>query len=320
MNLALARPTRHRWRRWALQGLTLAFFAVAIWFSVQFARTVDWREVGRSIAATPGPTLLAAAALAATSHALYACFDLIGRHYTGHRLPVPQVMAINFISYAFNLNVGSLVGGVAFRLRLYSRLGLGVGAITQILTLSMLTNWLGFSVLGGAVFLFAPVRLPAGWGLGTVGFQVLGAGMLAASAAYLGMCLWSRRRWFRVRGHELPLPRARMAALQVVMSCANWSVMTGVIAVLLPGPQPFSDVLAALLVASLAGLLTHVPAGLGVLEAVFLALLSQHLPQAQILGALLVYRALYYLAPWLLAAAGYLLMETRSRKAGGRTA
>lgn len=316
----MAQPTWQWLRRRALQILTLAFFAVAAWFSVRYARTVDWHEVGRSIAATPGPTLLAAAALAATSHALYACFDLLGRHYTGHRLPVPQVMAITFISYAFNLNVGSLVGGVAFRLRLYSRLGLGVGAITQILTLSMLTNWLGFFVLGGVVFLLAPVQLPAGWALGTVGLQVLGAGMLAVSAAYLGLCLWSRRRWFRARGHELPLPRARMAALQFVMSCANWSVMTGVIAVLLPGRQPFSAVLAALLVASLAGLLTHVPAGLGVLEAVFLALLSHRLAPAQILGALLVYRALYYIAPWLLAAAGYLLMETRSRKAGDRPA
>jgi hypothetical protein len=34
-------------------------------------------------------------------------------------------MGVTFISYAFNLNLGSLVGGVAFRYRLYSRLGLG---------------------------------------------------------------------------------------------------------------------------------------------------------------------------------------------------
>lgn len=320
MSLALAWPTRQQLQRHALQVLTLAFLAVAAWFSVRYARTVDWREVGRAIAAMPDRALLASAALAAISHALYACFDLLGRYYTGHSLPVPRVMAINFISYAFNLNVGSLVGGVAFRLRLYSRFGLGVGAITQVMTLSMLTNWLGYFVLAGAMFLFVPLQLPAGWALGTLGFQALGAGLLTLAAVYLGLCLWSRRRWFRIRGFELPLPPPRMAGLQVVMSCANWSVMAGVITVLFQGRLEFSAVLAALLVASLAGVVTHVPAGLGVLEAVFLALLSQRLPQAQILGALLVYRALYYIAPWLLAAAGYLLMETRSRKAGGRPA
>ena len=32
-------------------------------------------------------------------------------------------MTVTFVSYVFNLNLGSLVGGVAFRYRLYSRLG-----------------------------------------------------------------------------------------------------------------------------------------------------------------------------------------------------
>ena len=38
-----------------------------------------------------------------------------------------MVMAVNFVSYAFNLCIGSLVGGVGFRYRLYSRLGLAPG-------------------------------------------------------------------------------------------------------------------------------------------------------------------------------------------------
>ena len=53
-------------------------------------------------------------------------------------------MAVNFISYAFNLNLGALVGGVAFRYRLYTQLGLKLGVITRVLSLSMLTNWLGY--------------------------------------------------------------------------------------------------------------------------------------------------------------------------------
>lgn len=320
MSLAQAPPTRQRLQRWALRGLTLAFFVVVAWFSVRYARTIDWREVGRSITGTPRPTLLAAAGLAAASHALYACFDLLGRRYTGHGLPVRQVVMVNFISYAFNLNMGSLVGGVAFRFRLYSRLGLATGTITQVMTLSMLTNWLGYFVLGGLVFLLAPLQLPSGWALGSTGLRVLGAGMLAVAAGYLWLCLFSGKRSWCIRGHELPLPPARMAAIQVVISCANWSIMAWLIAVLLQGRLEFTTVLAVLLVAAVAGVITHVPAGLGVLEAVFVALLSHRLAPAQILGALLVYRALYYLAPWLLAAALYLLMEARSRRGGNRPA
>lgn len=307
---------RRRLRRWGLRALTLAFFAAVAWFGVRYAMTVDWTEVGRSMAATPRLVLLQATALAAASHALYSCFDLLGRHHTRHGLPVRQVMAVNFISYAFNLNMGSLVGGVAFRFRMYSRLGLPASTITQVMTLSMLTNWLGYFILGGAVFLAAPLPLPAGWSLGSAGLRALGAGMLVVAAAWLWLCLRARRRTFVVRGHTLLVPPGRLAAVQVVMSCANWSIMAALVSVLLQGRLPFATVLAVLLVAAVAGVITHVPAGLGVLEAVFVALLSHRIPTPQLLGALLVYRALYYLLPWGLASGLYLWMESRAGPGG----
>ena len=60
--------------------------------------------------------------------------------------------------------------------------------------------------------------------------------------------------------------------------------------------------------------ITHVPAGLGVLEAVFVALLAHRMPQGQILAALIGYRALYYIAPLAIAAVAFLAMELRARK------
>jgi uncharacterized membrane protein YbhN (UPF0104 family) len=52
-----------------------------------------------------------------------------------------------------------------------------------------------------------------------------------------------------------------------------------------------------LLAASIIGVLTPVPAGWSVLEAVYLALLSGALPQGTLMGAVLAYRALYYVVP-----------------------
>lgn len=301
-------------RRWLKRGLTLAFFTVVAVLLLRYAREVDWGEVRQSLVSLPRGALLGAAALALLSHVLYACFDLLGRHYTGHRLPVRKVMQVTFVSYAFNLNFGSLVGGVAFRYRLYSRLGLGYGVITRVLTLSMLTNWLGYLLLAGIVFLVAPLRLPPHWELDSEGLRLLGLGLLAAALAYLLMCGWSRRRSWEVRGHEIVLPQPPMALLQLAMSCANWMVMAAAVFVLLQGRIDYSAVLSVLLVAAVAGVITHVPAGLGVLEAVFVTLLSHELPQAQLLAALLGYRALYYIAPLLLAAVLYLGMEVRARK------
>src|SRR4051794_36014744 len=120
------RPSRPWWP-WARRILTLIFFAAVLALLVRFARTVDWDDVLASLLDLPRPALLAAIGFAMASHLLYSCFDLIGRRYTGHELATRKVMAVNFISYAFNLNLGSLVGGIAFRYRLYSRLGLDKG-------------------------------------------------------------------------------------------------------------------------------------------------------------------------------------------------
>jgi uncharacterized protein (TIRG00374 family) len=77
----------------------------------------------------------------------------------------------------------------------------------------------------------------------------------------------------------------------------------------------FATVLAVLLVAAVAGVITHVPAGLGVLETVFVVLLSHQLPRSELLAALLAYRGIYYLAPLALATIIYLVLEVRARKA-----
>jgi glycosyltransferase 2 family protein len=69
-----------------------------------------------------------------------------------------------------------------------------------------------------------------------------------------------------------------------------------------------------LLIAAIAGVLLHIPAGLGVTEAVFIALLSHRVPEHQLLGALLAYRALFYLTPLVAGALLYLKMEMRIRK------
>jgi uncharacterized membrane protein YbhN (UPF0104 family) len=306
--------TRTRAWPWIKRALTLAFFAVVAFLLLRYAREVDWREVRSTLVELPKGVLLLAGALGALSHLLYSCFDLLGRRYTGHRLPVAHVMQVNFISYAFNLNLGSLIGGVAFRYRMYSRLGLRYAVVTKILTLSMLTNWLGYLVLAGLLFSFAPLELPPSWKLGSSGLQWLGFALLALAAAYVALCLFSKRESWTVRGHEFPVPRPRMAALQLAMSCANWMIIASIIYTLLQGQVSYPAVLSVLLVAAVAGVITHVPAGLGVLEAVFVALLSHRVPEAQLLAALLGYRAIYYIGPLLIAALLCLRVEARARK------
>lgn len=307
-------PSQGRWRGWpALRRVaTLGFFVLVATLLYSQARQVEWAEVGATLRAYPATTLLAAATLAALSHALYSGIDLFGRHATQHGLPVRQVVPLTFVCYAFNLNLGSLVGGFAMRYRLYSRLGLPTETITRVLGMSLVTNWLGYLALAGIVFVTQVVMPPAGWKIGAVALQVLGGAMLLAAAAYLLACAFLPGRGLSLRGHRFTLPHGRIALLQLATSALNWATIGGVLYVLLQGRVGYPLVLGTLLVAAVAGVLTHIPAGLGVLEAVFIALLGAQMPRHELLGALLAYRALYYLLPLLLATVIYLIMEARA--------
>lgn len=306
-----ARP----WWPWFKRVATWAFFALVVWIIVNHARGVDWGEVRTAVSDLPPSAVVAATLLAFCSYALYSTYDLLGRHLTGHALRTGTVMGVTFISYAFNLNLGSLVGGIAFRYRLYSRLGLNNDTITRVLGFSMLTNWLGYLVAAGAVFSFWPMSLPAGWKIDGGGLRIVGAAFLSAALGYLALCAFSVRRSWRLRGHELVVPSLRMALLQIAIAVGNWSLMGGIIWTLLQGKIAYPQVLAVLFVAAMAGLITHVPAALGVLEAVFLALLGNEMSEGRLLGALLAYRAVYYLLPLAVASAFFLVTEVRMRHA-----
>jgi uncharacterized membrane protein YbhN (UPF0104 family) len=83
---------------------------------------------------------------------------------------------------------------------------------------------------------------------------------------------------------------------------------------LLQGQVEYPTVLSVLMMAAIAGVILHIPAGLGVIEAVFIALLSHRIPEHQLLGALLAYRAIFYLTPLLVGALLYLKVEMRTRR------
>ncbi len=124
-------------------------------------------------------------------------------------------------------------------------------------------------------------------------------------------CALSRRRKWTVRGHDFELPPLRMAAVQLVVAATNWLLIGAIVWTLLQFRVDYTKTLTVLLVAAVAGVITHVPAGVGVLEAVFVSLLGSDLPKNEILGALLAYRAVYYLGPLVVATIAYVAFEGR---------
>ncbi|WP_156103059.1 lysylphosphatidylglycerol synthase domain-containing protein [Erwinia sp. 9145] len=302
--------------RWKLAKkiLTWLFFIAVIVLLVLYARKVNWHDVIEVVVNYNRLAILASVALVVISYLTYGVYDLIGQSYCGHKLQKRQVMLVSFICYAFNLTLSTWVGGVAMRYRLYSRLGLDGSTITRIFSLSIATNWLGYVLVSGVVFSAGMVEIPSGWFVGEGALRAIGMGLLAFVVVYLAFCAFSKRRRWTVKGHTLALPSLRMAGIQFVVSSANWLVMGMIIWLLLAEKVDYPQVLGVLLISSIAGVIIHIPAGIGVLEAVFLALLGgEHVSHGAIIAALLAYRVLYFIAPLLLALVLYLLLESKAK-------
>jgi hypothetical protein len=303
-----------KWRR-AKKILTWLFFIAVIVLLVVYATKVDWQEVWKVIRSYNRTVLLSAVGLVIVSYLVYGCYDLLARSYCGHRLAKRQVMLVSFICYAFNLTLSTWVGGIGMRYRLYSRLGLPSGTITRIFSLSISTNWLGYILLAGVIFTAGVVQLPEHWYIDEGTLRILGIVLLAIIAVYLWFCAFAKHRHATIRGQRLVLPSFKFALAQMAISSANWLVMGAIIWLLLGHEVNYFFVLGVMLVSSIAGVIVHIPAGIGVLEAVFIALLAgEHVSHGTIIAALLAYRLLYFIAPLLLAIVCYLWLESRAKK------
>ena len=143
----------------------------------------------------------------------------------------------------------------------------------------------------------------------------LGALCLLLIAGYLVLSA-TRYKTFRFFEWEFPVPSTRLALAQLLVAVVDWTAAAAVLYVLLPPGYrlSFLPVLGVFLLAQFAGILSHVPGGLGVFEAIVVVLLKPYVPAASIVGSLLAYRAIYYLLPLVVALAFFIAFEAQRQR------
>jgi uncharacterized membrane protein YbhN (UPF0104 family) len=159
------------------------------------------------------------------------------------------------------------------------------------------------------------------WGEISLSQHLLGVIFLSCVFAYLISCAFIRRP-IRFKEYTLSLPPVRLSAMQLLVSAGDFLLATATLYALLPpdvvGPDKinFSTVLIAYLTAQICAVLTHVPGGYGLLEAILLTFLEG--PEADnkgpIVCAVILFRIIYYLIPFAIAAVIFLVNEARSEK------
>ncbi len=262
---------------------------------------VHLRDVKAAWHALSRLQLAAAIGLTIASYLTLTLYDVLALRAIGRPLPYRTAALASFTSYTLSHNLGlALLTGGSARYRVYSAAGLGIGDVARVVAIASGTFWSGVIVLAALMLASAPQRI-ALVGLPPDALRFAGLAMLAILAAFLAW-LGQHGRPLRWRQWSLPLPGAPLALTQIGVAAVDLAAASAALFVLVPGidAQAWPIFFMAYTLAIIAVLVTHVPGGIGIFEAVMLAALPST-SRPELVAALLAYRLIYYIAPLVVA-------------------
>jgi uncharacterized membrane protein YbhN (UPF0104 family) len=289
---------------------TVVFLVLVAYFLYQNISRIRWSEIEDSLKHVSYQGMLFCFILTVINYFVYACYDILSFNIIKNEtLRLRKIISSTMIALAFNLNLGALVGSIGFRYRIYSGWGIPHAKIALLTAFSIITSWSGYVLLLATIFVFKPSHIVNLIPISEVVVQSVGFFFFLGIGVYFGLCI--KKVKFKVQEHQFFFPPLHKAILQFLLSCLQWGIVAGIIHVFLLDEGVYvnyDQVLFSVLISGIAGVLTHIPAGLGVLETVFLEM-HRDIPAPQIIAALILYRFVYYMIPLAIAVPGYIYIE-----------
>jgi uncharacterized membrane protein YbhN (UPF0104 family) len=312
-------PQRPRdWvRRWLVPALAAGVVALAAMLILRALRSYSLDDVVASVRAIAPGRIALAGTFAAASYVCLTWFDALGvRYAAGRTLAYRRAALASFTALSLGHTIGfSALSSGTIRFRFYSRWGLDAGEIAAVVVFCAAAVALGLATLGGIALLADP-RAAVLLKLAPWSTRALGLVALAAVGLYLALAARLRLP-FRVAGWRFRLPPPAIALAQVAVGAANFALVAACLHQVLADAtgEPYLAVASVYVLANMAAIVAHVPGGLGVIEGVVLLLL----PEANLIGPLIVFRLLYFfvpLAPGIVLLAAAELIGARREAAG----
>ena len=314
---AWGRLLRLRLRWWTTGHLVATILAcvvffVSLWVIAQKVQGYEYAEVWAYLQHLPVTYVVLAGGLTASTFVVLTGYDALALRYVDAELSTRRIVFSAFIGYAVSQAIGNpILTGGSVRYRLYSSWGLSPTEVAKSILFAGLSFWLGFFALGGTVLVVQSEALTAAIDL-PIPASVLGVITLIPIVGYAGIT-WVRARPMELWGWTLDVPPTWMLPTQIGLAACDLALASSVLYVLLPPEVGVSlpYLLVSYLIALLAGLVSHVPGGLGVFESIMLLILTPDVPTPALLGGLLAYRGIFHLLPLVLAALAFGAYEVR---------
>jgi phosphatidylglycerol lysyltransferase len=302
-------------RRWLIPAIAIVLGAVALMSLRADLHAMRYRQLRLALRAFPAQTLWLAAVATLAAYAVLPAYDFLALRYVRRPLGLMRTTATSLVAYAFSQTIGlASLTSASIRYRFWTAWGLSGVEVAQGVAFTTVSLWLGIATVGGAGLAFG--TLPSGSVLSAAPAvtRALGVALLLIPVAYVAWCAVNRGP-IVVAGWKFDTPTPKIAALQILAASVDWFLAAVVLYVLLaPLGVRLWTLIPVFVAGQLLGLVSHVPGGLGVFESVVIASLRSVAPVEQVLPALVAYRAIYYIAPFLAGVAGLASYELTRRR------
>ena len=276
------------------------FFILAagmLWWQL---RDYSLLDIAHAILDIPFTNLVAACIACLLGYLALSLYDYLALNYVGGHVSWWKWMLAGMLGFAISNNAGNaMVSGGAIRYRLYTRWRIRGGDILKMLTLSGITYFLGAAaivVIG--YFLIPRADLSESAGL-TMGLGWLFGICVTLLLVYFASTFIFNKKHIQIGQIKFQIPTPKTAFFQLILGISD-SILASLVLYfcLTPFVQiPFGTFIGLFVVAQATGIFSQVPGGIGVFESIFLAALPDTIDKANIFGALLAYRIIYYVLP-----------------------
>ena len=293
----------HSGFRWVGPIAALLVFSGVAWVLHREMAHLHLRDVWAHLHQIPRKHVIAAVGFTALSYWLLSTYEVLALRYLRKKIAYGRIVFTSFIAYSFGHTLGfAAFTGAAIRFRLYATAGVTAIEVATISAFCSLSIGIGLAMIAGFSLLVAPEQASLVLHLGRWWLMLIGAAALGAVIAY-GLWASLSKSTLEIRGWALRAPGPWIGLPQIALAMIDLSLAGAVVYWLLPDDAniDFITFLGAYAAAVIAGIVSHVPGGIGVFETVMILALPNVPPDA-LLGSLLAYRAIYYLGPILFGA------------------
>ncbi|HME83893.1 MAG TPA: lysylphosphatidylglycerol synthase domain-containing protein [Roseiarcus sp.] len=292
---------RRRRRTLRRLGVAASFLIIAVSATI-FVRTllrIDVNKFKAAIAATGGDQITLAFAFTALSYLALTGYDGLALRHLGIKVPYWLTALASFASYAVSFTLGfPLVTGGAIRYWLYAPAGLTAGKVASLTVVAGVTFWLGMGSIVGVGFMTASDAVAEINHFNPLANRLIGLSVLVALIVYLVWVGSMRWRDSAIVGtFKLPGPLVTLG--QMALGVADVCSASAALYFLLPKGSTIGFPTFATLysLAAMLGIASHSPGGLGVFEVTILQGVGGD--SDALLASLLLFRGIYYVAPFI---------------------